>query len=52
MEKINLMRDNKSEKEPVDETLKKKKELIKMLKNKILTDEDLSIIESSIKKLR
>ena len=52
LEKINLMRDNKSEKEPVDETLKKKKELIKMLKNKILTDEDLSIIESSIKKLR
>ena len=38
-------------KEPIDENLKKKRELIKMLKNKNLNIEDLSKIETSIKKL-
>jgi hypothetical protein len=46
------MGDNESDKEPLNEILKKKNKLIKMLKNKIFTDEDLSKIESSIKKLR
>jgi len=52
LEKINLMGDNESDKEPLNEILKKKNKLIKMLKNKIFTDEDLSKIESSIKKLK
>ncbi len=52
LEKINTMEDNESSKEPVDEKLKKKQELIKMLKNKVLSDEDLSKIETSIKGLK
>ena len=40
------------EKEPVNETLKKKNELIRMLKNKVFNDDDLEKIESSIKKLK
>ena len=46
------MEDNESESEPIDEKLKRKKELIKMLKNKALNDEDLSKIESLIKELK
>ena len=52
LEKINTMEDNESNKEPMDEKLKKKQELIKMLKNKVLSDEDLSKIETSIKGLK
>jgi len=52
LEKINTMEDNESSKEPMDEKLKKKQELIKMLKNKVLSDEDLSKIETSIKGLK
>ena len=51
LEKISQMEDNESESEPIDEKLKRKKELIKMLKNKVLNDEDLSKIESLIKEL-
>ena len=51
LEKINTMEDNESSKEPMDEKLKKKQELIKILKNKVLSDEDLSKIETSIKGL-
>ena len=52
LEKINTMEDNESSKEPMDEKLKKKQELIKILKNKVLSDEDLSKIETSIKGLK
>ena len=52
LEKINTMEDNESDKEPMDEKLKKKQELIKILKNKVLSDEDLSKIETSIKGLK
>ena len=50
LEKIAQMKENE-EKEPINPTLKKKQELIRILKNKVLNDEDLSKIESSIKEL-
>ncbi len=49
LEKINQMEDNESESEAIDEKFKRKKELIKMLKSKIFTDEELSKIEALIK---
>ena len=45
------MSDDPASKEPVNETMKKKKELTKMIGNKMLNDEDLSKIEALIKKL-
>ena len=51
LEKISSMSDDPASKEPVNETLKKKKELTKMIGNKMLNDEDLSKIEALIKKL-
>ena len=52
LEKINLMGDNESDKEPLNETMKKKNELIKMLRNKTLNDEDLLKIKASISKIK
>ena len=49
MEKVNLM--NGKNKEPINETLKKKNELIRMLRNSVLNDEELVKIEKSIKEL-
>ena len=39
------------ENEPVNETLKKKNELIRMLRNSVLNDDELLKIEKSIKEL-
>ena len=36
-------------KEPINETLKKKNELIRMLRNSVLNDDELVKIEKSIK---
>lgn len=49
LEKVNLM--NGENKEPINETLKKKNELIRMLRNSVLNDEELVKIEKSIKEL-
>ena len=49
LDKINLM--NGENKEPINETLKKKNELIRMLRNSVLNDEELVKIEKSIKEL-
>ena len=49
LEKANLM--NSENKEPINETLKKKNELIRMLRNSVLNDEELVKIEKSIKEL-
>ena len=51
LEKIGQIEANE-EREPINPTLKKKQDLIRMLKNKVLNDEDLSKIESSIKELK
>jgi len=51
LEKIGQMRENE-EREPINPTMKKKHEIIRMLKNKVLNDEDLSKIESSIRELK
>lgn len=47
LEKINLM--NGENKEPINETSKKKNELIRMLKNSVLNEDELIKIENSIK---
>ena len=52
LEKIGRMHDDVESAEPVNETFRKKKELIKMLKSKIFTDEELSKIEASIKEIK
>ena len=49
LEKVNLM--NGENKEPINETLKKKNELIRILRNSVLNDEELVKIEKSIKEL-
>ena len=49
LEKANLM--NSENKEPINETLKKKNELIRMLRNSVLNDEELVKIEKSIREL-
>ena len=49
LEKVNLM--NGENKQPINETLKKKNELIRMLRNSVLNDEELVKIEKSIKEL-
>lgn len=49
LEKINEM--NNEIKEPINETLKKKNELIRMLRNSALNDDELVKIEKSIKGL-
>jgi len=49
LEKINLM--NSENKQPINETSKKKNELIRMLRNSVLNDEELVKIEKSIKEL-
>ena len=49
LEKINEM--NSENKEPINETLKKKNELIRMLRNSVLNDDELVKIEKSIKEL-
>ena len=49
LEKANLM--NVENKEPINKTLKKKNELIRMLRNSVLNDEELVKIEKSIKEL-
>ena len=49
LEKVNLI--NGENKEPINETLKKKNELIRMLRNSVLNDEELVKIEKSIKEL-
>jgi len=49
LEKVNLM--NGKNKEPINEILKKKNELIRMLRNSVLNDEELVKIEKSIKEL-
>ena len=46
-EKINQINDEV--KEPIDENLKKRNELIRMIKNSVLTHEELTKIEKSIK---
>ena len=47
LEKVNLM--NGENKEPINETLKKKNELIRMLRNSVLNEDELVKIEKSIK---
>jgi hypothetical protein len=47
LEKINLM--NSENKQPINETSKKKNELIRMLRNSVLNKEELVKIEKSIK---
>ena len=49
LDKINEMRSEN--KEPINETLKKKNELIRMLRNSVLNDDELVKIEKSIKEL-
>ena len=49
LEKINLM--NSENKQPINETSKKKNELIRMLRNSVLNQEELVKIEKSIKEL-
>ena len=49
LDKINLM--NGENKEPINETLKKKNELIRMLRNSVLNEDELVKIEKSIKEL-
>ncbi len=50
LEKIGQIREDQ-ENEPVNETLKKKNELIRMLRNSVLNDDELLKIEKSIKEL-
>ena len=49
LEKVNLM--NGENKQPINETSKKKNELIRILRNSVLNDEELVKIEKSIKEL-
>jgi hypothetical protein len=49
LEKVNLM--NGENKQPINETLKKRNELIRMLRNSVLNKEELVKIEKSIKEL-
>ena len=42
---------NRENKEPINETLKKKNELIRMLRNSVLNEDELVKIEKSIKEL-
>ena len=49
IEKINLI--NSEENEPINETQKKKNELIRIIRSKILSNEDLFKIEASIEEL-
>ena len=49
LDKINLM--NGENKEPINETLKKKNELIRMLRNSVLNEDELVKIEKSIREL-
>ncbi len=49
LEKVNLM--NGENKQPINETSKKKNELIRILRNSVLNEEELVKIEKSIKEL-
>ena len=49
LEKVNVM--NGENKEPINEILKKKNELIRMLRNSVLNEDELVKIEKSIKEL-
>ena len=51
LEKIGQMRED-VEKEPINETLKKKNELIRLIKSEILNEEDLEKINKKIKDFR
>ena len=50
IEKINQLRDK--EKEPINETLKRKNEIIRMLKNKLINEEELSKIGELVNKIK